>query len=332
MLAQIRKARIVQTLTRERASTGTPVSRGGSTEVPIVSGSLELSSAALGSSPVPLRAVPLRAVLTTAPVSGGLSASTVKGPGLKVDSRGQCPGKAESADNEAEDPKQMIPRWQNVSKQGAWLAPALIAALAGCRTHSEKLDHGSALSRTTVQGSLICAESGAPIHPRDSVFIVDLTQDLLNTGPADIITIVHQGKGLSSSRLTASGGTKLRFDNRDKIFHSFFSSSPGNEFDLGPLDPGNSAFQQIGSSGFMHIYCSLHDDEKTSILVLPSPTYARVTSHGSFDLPGLLPGKHVLEVWSATRPRERVEVYVTADNMQAITFPVSPTSHAKAGR
>ncbi len=183
----------------------------------------------------------------------------------------------------------------------------------------------------SIHGRLVSRATGSPVGAKQPRFVVVLSTPTGGQRAVTPPTLVRDAKGFSPTLGVVPLGARLRFDNRDKIFHSFFSTSTGNEFDLKPLDPGNSAFIRFQHTGLVHIYCSLHSGHRASVLVLPSANFARVGANGEFDIDGIPPGRHVLEVWSQNMPHQGMEVFVTGSEIRPIEFPID-TVPAKAGR
>lgn len=183
----------------------------------------------------------------------------------------------------------------------------------------------------SLRGHLVHPATGGRITLDEPVFVVavsDLKQEVNRPKPP---VITRDEQGFSPKLSVVPVGARIRFDNRDQIFHSFFATAPGNEFDLDPLDPGNSAFIRFQKPGLVHVYCRLHSGHRTSILILPSASYARVDTEGRFRIDGLAPGRYALELWSQDMPRTKMDVLVKRDQAQTIEFAVESLP-AKAGR
>ena len=110
--------------------------------------------------------------------------------------------------------------------------------------------------------------------------------------------------------------------NDDDIYHSFFSSSEHNAFDLGLLDPGKSNDLQFERAGPVHVYCSLHTGEEVTILVADTPHFAIVDPSGAFTIRNLPPGLYILETWSEDLPPQRTEVNVSSGGADLVELPV----------
>ena len=62
-------------------------------------------------------------------------------------------------------------------------------------------------------------------------------------------TIRQKGKMFSEASVTVKKGEKLTFVNDDNVAHNIFSTSAGNDFNLGLLTPGSSASVAFDKDG-----------------------------------------------------------------------------------
>jgi plastocyanin len=106
-------------------------------------------------------------------------------------------------------------------------------------------------------------------------------------------------------------GTRVVFPNYDTFVHNVFSPTQPRPFDIGSLRSGEeSKAVEMTAPGVIDVFCNMHSDMHASILVVPSPLYARVGSDGSFHLDGVPVGTRKVVVWSPrTKPvSQTVEV------------------------
>ena len=135
--------------------------------------------------------------------------------------------------------------------------------------------------------------------------------------------------------LIVAPGSTVRFPNADPIRHNVFSVSPGNRFDLGLYGQGAGRAQRFDQPGLVRVFCNVHRQMASWVLVLETPHHARVGSDGAFALTGLPDRPGTLHVWhpraeawsGALVPRQDV---VTVD-LDA-TLPAVPQHLDKFGR
>ncbi len=120
--------------------------------------------------------------------------------------------------------------------------------------------------------------------------------------------ISHQGLMFSPRVMPVTVGTTIDFLNDDRIFHNAFSVSRAKEFDLGIYPEGTSKLVTFGEPGLVRVYCNIHPDMVSNILVLSNAYFAVTDEAGTFSIEGLPEGELILRVWSefAEETRETV--------------------------
>jgi plastocyanin len=93
-------------------------------------------------------------------------------------------------------------------------------------------------------------------------------------------------------------GTTVDFTNSDPVYHNIFTNSQLNKFDL-----GRKAAGQVASVKMNHVevpvkvYCEIHSQMKTNILVLQNPFFATVQPGQKFEIDGIPSGTYTLVAW-----------------------------------
>ena len=112
-------------------------------------------------------------------------------------------------------------------------------------------------------------------------------------------TVLSRGvDGFDPPFLVVPIGETVRFENEDEICHSFFSSSPNHEFELGLLDPDTSSSYRVEQPGTVQVYCTLHSGKQASVFAVPTPHFAVVAGDGSYNLGRLEAGAYRAMLWS----------------------------------
>lgn len=93
-------------------------------------------------------------------------------------------------------------------------------------------------------------------------------------------------------------GTEVLFENRDEIYHKFFSTSGDNAFELGTLASHETKSMTFDHPGAIQVYCSLHAGKQMNLMVVPTPFFTVAEADGSYEIEGLAPGSYVFEAWS----------------------------------
>ncbi|HEV8019830.1 MAG TPA: hypothetical protein VGP41_01130 [Candidatus Lustribacter sp.] len=111
-------------------------------------------------------------------------------------------------------------------------------------------------------------------------------------------SIRQTAKAFVPELLVVTPGTAVRFPNDDRFFHSVYSDSPSNPFDLGLYDNGPGKSVVFENTGVVDVRCHVHGTMHATIVVVDGP-YAVTTRAGErFRFDGLPPGPHALHVWT----------------------------------
>lgn len=92
-------------------------------------------------------------------------------------------------------------------------------------------------------------------------------------------------------------GSQVQFPNRDPILHNAFSTSGGNDFDVGLYGEGDGETVTFSKLGLVRVYCNVHHSMQAHVLVLDTPYFASPDANGKFVLGDLPPGAGELFVW-----------------------------------
>jgi len=117
--------------------------------------------------------------------------------------------------------------------------------------------------------------------------------------PLSTVSVVTmQGKSFAPHVLTITQGSTVRFANDDMILHNVFSTSQGNDFDMGFYGHGAGKSKTFTRPGLVRVYCNVHHEMFAYILVLDTPYYTDVGDDGSFELRNLPAGPGEITVWN----------------------------------
>ncbi|MBI6546012.1 MAG: methylamine utilization protein [Cyanobacteria bacterium NC_groundwater_1444_Ag_S-0.65um_54_12] len=82
------------------------------------------------------------------------------------------------------------------------------------------------------------------------------------------VKIVQKNLKFIPGTITVEKGTEVSFPNEDQLFHSVFSESPGNTFDLGSYPRGVTKSVKLEKAGAVEVKCHLHPKMKMIINVV----------------------------------------------------------------
>ena len=126
--------------------------------------------------------------------------------------------------------------------------------------------------------------------------------------------------------LPVLAGTTVDFTNHDPIYHNVFSNSDINSFDLGRRQKGEKASAKMRRLEIpVRVFCEIHSNMKSNILVLQNPFFTVVQPGGSFRLEGIPPGTYQLAAWHDFWQPIRQAVTVTAGAATKVQLTLTKT-------
>lgn len=93
-------------------------------------------------------------------------------------------------------------------------------------------------------------------------------------------------------------GTTVDFPNSDSVFHSAFSISPSNPFDLGLYQKGREKFVLFKNPGVVELFCHIHSHMHGFVLVLDNPYFAMTNRDGEFSIANVPDGDYTVKAWA----------------------------------
>jgi plastocyanin len=96
--------------------------------------------------------------------------------------------------------------------------------------------------------------------------------------------------------LVIPAGASVRFPNDDPFYHSIYSSSVADPFDIGYYDNGPGKVVPFPKSGVVMVKCHIHAFMMAMIVVTDGPSSG--TAYGTYRIDNVPPGKHTLHTWS----------------------------------
>lgn len=128
-------------------------------------------------------------------------------------------------------------------------------------------------------------------------------------------------------------GTTIDFPNDDKVFHNVFSQSRPARFDLGLYRSGSSKSVQFRREGIVDVFCNIHPDMSSRVIVVPTTMYAATDASGKFRIDGVPPGTYPIVAWHPNGGETKGEVKIERGKAAAVTLDVAegerPTKHSR---
>jgi hypothetical protein len=122
------------------------------------------------------------------------------------------------------------------------------------------------------------------------------------------------------SLLVVVSGQTVQMPNDDNVAHNVFSFSPSKKFNLGIYPKGEHKEVTFEQAGVVDIFCSIHQQMKGRILVVPNPFYSRTRGDGNYLIASVPAGKYTLRMWSENGALEAKEVVVPEKGDVAVDF------------
>jgi plastocyanin len=116
--------------------------------------------------------------------------------------------------------------------------------------------------------------------------------------PREPASLAQQNERFAPRILPIVAGQTVVFPNRDRLYHNVFSVSPTLSFDLGQYkstDPPRT--QVFEKPGLVPVYCNIHPQMISYVVVLENRAFAVTGEDGAFELRGVRPGKLALNAW-----------------------------------
>ncbi len=104
-------------------------------------------------------------------------------------------------------------------------------------------------------------------------------------------------KSFMPELLVVSVGGIVRFPNDDPFFHSIYSSSDADAFDIGFYGNGPGKEVSFERTGIVDVRCHIHAKMHATIVVVDGP-YLR--ADGAFSFAGVVPGNTTVSAWNAS--------------------------------
>ncbi len=192
-------------------------------------------------------------------------------------------------------------------------ALALVMALGGWLVHAS-VELRAAPARGTVAGQVTLTKDGDPQADKSkAVIYLEGVPDALPDTSSMVSHIRQRDQQFSPSLLVTLKGSTVEFPNDDKIFHNVFSLSRTARFDLGLYKSGESKSVKMRRTGVVDVYCNIHPQMVSKILVLDTKYHAVTTANGKYSIDGVPPGEYTLVAWYSDGKERRSKVRIEAN-------------------
>jgi plastocyanin len=120
------------------------------------------------------------------------------------------------------------------------------------------------------------------------------------------LVIAQEREAFTPHVLPILKGDTVGFPNQDPVFHNVFSLSSPRSFDLGRYPRPQSKSVRFDKTGIVKVFCHIHSDMSSVVLVLDNPYFTVPDRGGRFEIAGIPPGEYNLVIWhERARPASR---------------------------
>ena len=112
--------------------------------------------------------------------------------------------------------------------------------------------------------------------------------------PARTLDMHNRDRQFVPGLIVVRTGQAVRFPNDDAFYHSIYSDSPSNPFDIGYYGTGPGKVIAFDHPGIVEVRCHIHFSMHGVIVVTEGPYTDGLVK--SFDLQNVAPGTHTLFV------------------------------------
>jgi plastocyanin len=121
-------------------------------------------------------------------------------------------------------------------------------------------------------------------------------------------SMTNVNKSFQPNLLVIPAGSDVRFPNEDPFFHSIYSDSSADPFDIGFYDTGPGKLVSFPTAGVVAVRCHIHGSMHGTIVVVDGPYAVTDQPDESYEIPSVLPGRHVLHSWTLDSGEKTAEV------------------------
>lgn len=165
------------------------------------------------------------------------------------------------------------------------------------------------------------------------VYVTGFSED----PPAEHLKMWQRNRLFVPDVLPVTAGQTVDFTNDDVIWHNIFSVSKARAFDLGMTKKPETKAVTFTKTGVIDVYCNIHPQMVSTVLVLPNRAFAVTGSDGKYRIDNLPPGDYKIFAWSRRsdvqqRPLKAVAGPAQTLDWQLAQSATSPAHKDKYGR
>jgi len=173
----------------------------------------------------------------------------------------------------------------------------------------------------TIAGHITVLDKGDKLAEDVSEAVVWIATNTPVPVPAETVTVNTSKKAFQPHMVVVPVGSRVEFPNSDAFDHNVFSLSDNSLFDLGSFGRGESRGTLFTRPGIIRVYCNVHPNMSSTIVVRDNPYYAQPLADGSFIIADIPAGTYTLHAWHE-RAKESVslEVDISDDGVSELAI------------
>lgn len=187
----------------------------------------------------------------------------------------------------------------------------LLVSLAGALVSLSAVRAAEVRGTVTVEyQGMFVPDSSTPVYPVSVALLPARGQRMVHRRPrVERVEIVDNR--MHPAFFTVKKGDRVKFINRDEVFHELFTLSPGEPVSLQLGKVSSRTAQQsllLDHVGTTHFFCRIHSKSYARIEVVDTPYLQMVKPGHQFHFTGLAAGEWILRLASADGETRRQTV------------------------
>jgi plastocyanin len=144
--------------------------------------------------------------------------------------------------------------------------------------------------------------------------------------PNEVAVLEQENERFVPRLLPIVAGQSVTFPNKDRFYHNVFSVSQVESFDLGQYKSTDAPRTQTFSKpGLVPVYCNIHPQMISYVVVLENRAFAVTGEDGAFELANVRAGKVEVNAWLPGAQRAAREVVLAPGADLVVDFELAQT-------
>ena len=164
-----------------------------------------------------------------------------------------------------------------------------------------------------------CAQASAAtvtatLAERGVMWVTDPASHLVQTV---VPTMTNAQKMFVPDLVVIPAGGQVRFPNDDPFYHSVYSTSPVDPFDIGFYDEGPGKLIVFPNPGIVEVHCHIHAMMRATIVVVDGP-WSGAEGPGTVAIDGVHPGSRTVHVWTLGGGERTQTIHISGNDARVV--------------